>query len=69
MLEACFESEKNYPLGVGHGRGYWARTKVNTEAFAEMYSATISSPESLEVIKKYLPKSYDVFSEMLKEVT
>lgn len=37
-----------------------------TEAFAEMLSGEMSNPQSLEVIKKYLPKSYEVFEEILK---
>ena len=38
---------------------------LGTEAFAEMLSATMSNPESLATIKKYLPKSYALFEEML----
>ena len=59
--------------GIGHGgASYWTQRTFNgvewglgTEAFAEMMSATISNPESLATIKKYLPKSYAVFEEML----
>ena len=46
--------------GVGHGKSYWSKLgadrALGTEAFAEMTSATITNEESLEVIKKYLPK-------------
>ncbi len=59
--------------GIGHGGGsYWTKRSYNgvewglgTEAFAEMLSATMSNPESLATIKKYLPKSYALFEEML----
>lgn len=59
--------------GIGHGGGsYWTKRSYNgvewglgTEAFAEMVSATMSNPESLATIKKYLPKSYALFEEML----
>ena len=68
IMEATLRYENSYPLGCGHGKRYWATHNVNTEAFAEMYSATISNPESLEVIKTYLPKSYNVFLEMLEAV-
>lgn len=60
--------------GIGHGAGsYWTTRSYNgidwglaTEAFAEMTSATMTSPESLAAIKKYLPKSYGVYEDMLK---
>lgn len=60
--------------GIGHGGGsYWTNRIYNgvewglgTEAFAEMTSATMTSPESLETIKKYLPKSYAMYEDMLK---
>lgn len=62
--------------GVGHGAGsYWTNRSWNgvdwglgTEAFAEMTSALMSSPESLAVIKKYLPKSYALYEEMLEAI-
>lgn len=60
--------------GIGHGGGsYWTNRTYNgvewglgTEAFAEMTSATMTSPKSLETIKKYLPKSYAMYEDMLK---
>ena len=60
--------------GIGHGAGsYWTTRSYNgidwglaTEAFAEMTSATMTSPESLVTIKKYLPKSYAMYEDMLK---
>ena len=58
--------------GIGHGAKYWKDRTYNglsdglaTEAFAEMMDSTFANPESLEMIKKYLPKSYEVFQEML----
>lgn len=61
--------------GIGHGASYWndrtydgVHDGLATEAFAEMMDSTFASPESLETIKKYLPKSYTVFQEMLKEI-
>ena len=53
-------------FGYGHGKAYWNRVKVSQEAFAEMYSATVNNPDSLEVLKEYLPKSYEVFIEVIK---
>lgn len=62
--------------GIGHGGGsYWTTRTYNgidwglgTEAFAEMTSATMTSPESLATIKKYLPKSYAMYEDMLKVI-
>ena len=58
--------------GIGHGAKYWKDRTFNglpdglaTEAFAEMLDSTFANPESLEMIKKYLPKSYGLFQEML----
>ncbi len=60
-------------LGFGHGVKYWRdrtyggiRDGLATETFAEMLDSTFASNESLEVIKKYLPKSYELFLEMLE---
>ena len=44
------------------------RIEPMAEAFAEMIDSTFTNPESLEMIKKYLPKSYDIFKEMLKNL-
>ena len=62
-------------LNTGHGKAYWTgRTttyykipgkSVAVEAFAEMFGATVTSPESLANIKKYFPESYGVFNEMI----
>lgn len=62
-------------LGVGHGAAYWANRVydgidfgLGTEAFAEMTSASMTCPESLAVIQKYLPKSYAVYKEIIKMI-
>lgn len=62
--------------GIGHGAGsYWTNRTYNgvewglaTEAFAEMTSATMTNPESLATIKKYLPRSYAMYEDMLKVI-
>lgn len=51
----------------GHGTRYWNTHDVATEAFAEMFSATIVNPDSLAMIKQIFPKSYDIFVEICKE--
>ena len=52
----------------GHGTSYWRKHNVGAEAFAEMFDATINNPKSLEVIKKYFPKSYEIFTECLEAI-
>lgn len=54
--------------GWGHGNSYWKNHSPSSEAFAEMYSASVNNPDSLEQIKKYFPESYDLFLEILKEM-
>ena len=61
--------------GFGHGAKYWKDRTYNglpdglaTEAFAEMIDSTFANPESLEMIQKYLPKSYSVFQEMIESL-
>ncbi len=41
---------------------------LETEAFAEMLSATLTNKDSLNVLKKHLPNAYSVFEKMIKEV-
>ena len=58
----------SYPFGIGHGSGYWRRTgALSKEAFAEMLDATITNPEALELIKKYLPNAYKAFLDMIRQ--
>jgi len=55
----------DHPFGVGHSKDYFNRkAAVNTEAFAEMYSATVTQSDSLVGLKALLPKSYETFLEM-----
>lgn len=58
----------DYPFGIGHGRGYWSTGKNAKEAFAEIYSARVNNQGSYEQIKKYFPKSVEIFEEMLKVI-
>ena len=52
--------------GWGHGKKYWSGTgNLETEAFAEITSAYISNPDSLETLRKYLPETMKVYDEMM----
>ena len=65
MLEGAGIGVK-YPLGVGHGLGYWKNRDNGKEIFAEILSAEAASPESLACIKKYFPETYKVFRKILE---
>ena len=66
MFEPVMET--SYPFGFGHGRKYWQLRDSGKEGFAEMFSASVSNPESLKQIKKFFPKSYKIFQEMLEVI-
>ena len=62
-------------MGVGHGRPYWrdrtylgANHALASEAFTEMFASYVTNKESLETIKKFLPKSHKIFEEMIEEM-
>ena len=63
-----------YFVNLGHFRdGYWTQDfgfafAQSQEAFAEFFSADICNPGSLAVLKKYLPKSYNAYRNVLQEV-
>ena len=56
--------------GWGHGKSYWdsGNKALAKEAFAEFFSANISNPESLAVLKQYLPKSASVFEDIIEAI-
>ena len=69
MLEryAVNNGGSEFPLGVGHGERYANRKgSLAKEAFAEMFSAEIANPESLDLIKQELPEAYAAYKDMLK---
>lgn len=64
-------TENEVSAYTGHDVSYYSsdtRAKAAGEAFAEMFSAKINNPKSLESFKKYLPKSYSIFKEILKAI-
>jgi hypothetical protein len=70
-ISDIFEGATNgkISVGFGHGKSYWKRdTALPTGAFAEMYDSTMTCPEGLAVIKKYLPESYKIFQQMLETI-
>ena len=65
MFEPIMSAKNQYPFNFGHGHSYWNNRDNGKEGFAEMYSAMVNNPESLEQIKKFFPKSFKIFQEML----
>lgn len=54
--------------GYGHDLDYWKRAHaLSTEAFADMFAATIYRGNELRQIIKYFPKSYKIFTEIIGE--
>ena len=54
-----------------HGQKYWENggNEIRAaEAFAEMWSATLNNPGSLNLIKEYFPESYEIFLEMVRSM-
>lgn len=40
--------------------------QIANEGFAEFFSAYTANPESLAILRKYLPESSKIFEDMLK---
>ena len=59
-------------FGSGHMQEnpkYWDDgKKLSLEAFAHFYSAVTKNKKSLSVLKTTLPKSYEIFEELLEEI-
>lgn len=76
MLEGATKGK--FMGSAGHGKAYWTGHNtywgktpghsVATEAFAEMFSASITNKASLAKIKEVFPESYSLFQEMIEGV-
>ena len=65
----CKAYKVDFPFGVGHGYVYAMNSgATEKEAFAEMFSAMVTGNDSLPLIKKFFPKSYKIFEDMLGSV-
>lgn len=56
---------------MGHIQGnpdYWNQISPSTEAFANMFSASIVNPQSRDFMKENIPRSYDIFEEILRSL-
>lgn len=55
----------------GHRSSYWKKMGnpgVATEAFAQIYSASIANKSALSIIKSYFPKTYSIYRDIIKEM-
>ena len=52
----------------GHGKSYWKKSDYSrgTEFFAEAFSAKALGKDNLAVLKKYFPKTMEIFEEILE---
>lgn len=66
-----FGKTYEYPFGIGHGWNYWndPSHESASEGFAEMYSAYVAAPDSLETIKQFFPEAFSMFESMLGGIT
>ena len=59
-------------FGMGHGASYFKGREgdVNrgTEAFAEIMSAKATNKEALDVLQKYIPKTLEIFDEIIGKI-
>lgn len=59
-------------FGMGHGASYFkgreADVNRGTEAFAEIMSAKATNKEGLEVLQKYIPKTLEIFDEIIGKI-
>lgn len=71
-LSDIIEAQSNAKVigGIGHGKKYWQyKPRLSSEPFAEMFDALIANPEALSHIQRYFPESFDVFNEMIIEMS
>ena len=54
--------------GWGHKLSYWKDSKdygLAAETFAHFYETTMANPAALETLKRYLPKTYNLFTSII----
>lgn len=59
-------------FGMGHGDNYFKGSEADvnrgTEAFAEIMSAKATNKEALDVLQKYIPKTLEIFDEIIGKI-
>lgn len=55
--------------GMGHSQsGYWTDRHRGNECFAEITSAKATNPASLELMKQYIPKTLEIYDEIMDQI-
>jgi hypothetical protein len=54
--------------GMGHSGNYWTLRHIGNECFAEITSAKATNPASLELMKQYIPKSLEIYDEIMDQI-
>ena len=54
--------------GMGHSGNYWTLRHIGNECFAEITSAKATNPASLELMKQYIPKSLEIYDEIMNQI-
>lgn len=59
-------------FGMGHGDNYFKGSEADvnrgTEAFAEIMSAKATNKEALDIMQKYIPKTLEIFDEIIGKI-
>lgn len=50
----------SYPLGVGHGKGYWNHRLPNKEFFAETLDGAASNERSYGLLQRFFPRAVSI---------
>lgn len=55
----------SYPLGVGHGKGYWDHRLPNKEFFAETLDGAASNERSYGLLQRFFPKAVSIVHQII----
>lgn len=66
MMQASLGNSKR--ISMGHASSYFDARSRGKEAFAEIMSAKATNPQSLEVMQKYIPKTLEIFDEIIDKI-
>lgn len=66
LSDMCQAVDIKYKFNGGHKKDYFStNTNKATECFAEIQSALGTNKESLEVLQRYIPKTIEIYKEIL----
>ena len=73
IIQGATDSHCCYGGCPGHKKVYFDRMRggvdnLSTETFAHFCETTMANPDALETLKRYLPKTYDAFRQIVKGI-